>query len=463
VRKNLLEEWSINYGGDEILLKLKDPSLALELLEKYLQSGLEYAFSLGKAHSLLNPDTLLKLFVDRARQPGLNKDQIDNLGTSIRFTLLDHKPSPPICHDAINDASLDPFIRLSVLDICEDVPPQALALILDGLTGEEYMGAYIATAAMLKLPQGEKAIIEVLDRKDIPTNRRFEILDFFARSFFKEDILVPDKRLFELISEGSIPSECGLRLKAIGSSFNESLFKELIDDFDTLPFEVVLVTLGLFGHYQSRPLVEESIRQLRKRTFSLRQLFAVGDALERGMTSIFEMNGFFSGRIRYAPPHVGIDLFLSYFEEVVSHLTLEDLDVLRFYEVCATLGSKEASEKLSRGVCEYLEKLGFALKGRDEDTLGNLLYTLLGLRKPLPISIVERIVKQCPRNVSHHAIDMLGAHGTRDAMDCLVSLFHEVPDKRVRSHILEVLEPLAGRFGQSVRRVTTDILTVTSA
>jgi hypothetical protein len=461
VGENLVKSWAMSAGGDDLLIKIADRSLALSLVKNYLRGELDHSFDLGKAYSLVDADMTLKLFLDRSKDPSLTPDQVENLAHSIRFTLGRNHPSETLLRDTINDTNLHVFIRIAALELCTDIPPDSISLLEESMLADEYIVRYLATSLLAKIPEGVSKIFEVLNCSSVPMDRRLELLDFYSQSFFKEDARSPEEGLFKVITAAKLPGEFTPRLKAVAACYRESFFKELVSGLDTASIDIVLATLSIFGHYQSRHLVETAIQSLKKRTFTLREFFSIGHAFERGMMTIWDMQGMRSGPFRATPPHVGIDLCLKYFEETAPQYPFDRLDVLRFNIVCALLGSKEALNSLPKEFENYLRDSNFEIANNEDCILaGNVIYTLLGLKRLLSIDLIEQIVRQCPHNVSYHAVGMLGAHGSREALDCLIMLFSEAKETSIRPHILEVLEPLAGRFGQSIRRIDIDTLGV---
>jgi hypothetical protein len=69
------------------------------------------------------------------------------------------------------------------------------------------------------------------------------------------------------------------------------------------------------------------------------------------------------------------------------------------------------------------------------------------------LQLLESIVARCSFNGASAALSMIAAIGTRDVVDLLISLHGTVSEYHLADEIVDLLEPLAGRFSLKIEFV----------
>jgi len=115
------------------------------------------------------------------------------------------------------------------------------------------------------------------------------------------------------------------------------------------------------------------------------------------------------------------------------------------------LGAEEGVVRLGSRIAGLLESLDSSLENWDEcNAIGQAIRSLLERQQILELPLLESIVARCSFNGASSALFMIAAIGTRDAVDLLISLYGTIKGSHVAEEILDLLEPLAGRFSLKI-------------
>ena len=226
----------------------------------------------------------------------------------------------------------------------------------------------------------------------------------------------------------------------------------LVAEMETLPYEIITAAMSIFGYHRSRTLVEDAAAALRTMNFTANERVGLFSSAVLGMTALFQMDWFDGGAIHPAPPHPGLSSFRELLEDWAQYLDYEPLQALGIDEDLVRLGSDAALDRLPGRIETVIAAAEIDLQDHDRaHTVSAAIRALRERHKLLGISSLERVADRSSWNGATEAAYMLAAHASRDAFDSLASIYAERSE--LRTFLLDLLEPLAGRLGLRVRIV----------
>ena len=281
-----------------------------------------------------------------------------------------------------------------------------------------------------------------------------------AEELFREFSRHMDHRLFEQIaSDNDIPNTIRYMAEVMCARHGDQTRMEiLINRIPELPVDVVSATLSLFGHHRSYALAERALMKIQERNSSVSERLKIAQSLSGGLTSIFEMDGYFSGLINYCPPHPGLNLFEELLENWSQDTDFSELDQLHFDQHLARMGFLAALDRIPEQTERVLENAEYDFQDHEiAGSIGDSLRQLSLNNRTMPLEFLENVIDTCSHNATFPAYQMLEKIGTRKAFDLLL-LSYNNPSAHAKSLCFESLERMASRLGLSIREVDEGVL-----
>lgn len=453
VRSNLGERWLLHDGAGEIVDRINDPSLTRDVLAELLDDDLEHLLNLGPLQPAVNRigDEALRLYGARARRTNAAPNDLKALSCLVGH-LSPANVSAETALDLALDENLPIALRLSAFRLGPNpLDDRALELLFRALPSEHWEERVAACRTLAGVDKKNALVFDLLKGDQLTDRGKHDLL-----SHLKD--IYPDEsdRLTFVHSALTIPAlDSVVRdvLILIAARFGDhKAMEDLVDRLDRLPSDLAGTTISLFGHHRSRPLAIRAIERLSQRSMSSEEVPRFSSDAVIGMTSKYEMDWLDGGAVAPSPPHPARDAFAEIVARWSARNDLNCQQRLRVLTASCQLGSSRAGQSLEAQLTELLRDSAAAWS---DHQLGHEISwafrELQQQRRLLPLSVLKQIVERHNFNSASAAVSMIGAHGTREALNALIEAYSVTEDWALKGIILERLEILSGRFGLTVR------------
>ena len=230
------------------------------------------------------------------------------------------------------------------------------------------------------------------------------------------------------------------------------VFDTLLDRIKTMNTDMVAATVALFGHVLERSRVECAVAAIADRAWDAKDRVSIASSLATGLTSRMKMFGMGSvGALEPIPPHPGRMVPYSLFEKWMALDDYEPRDRLRLSLDAVRLGVPGSAMNL-----RLIFDAAMAVPADEEDADGALagraLEVLHANGEAPVLDELERLALSATYNLASSVVALIAKGGTQLEADSLMRLHETVQSAMLRSAILGVLEPLAGRLGLRITR-----------
>ncbi|QQJ96403.1 NACHT domain-containing protein [Burkholderia ambifaria] len=460
VKEQLHKRNLLHSGAGRIIARAHDKELTKGVLTRLLAGDIEHLWHFHDLQEAVDElgDEALEIYVRHIPPGGAGaKEQSKNDAacTKTIAALIGHLDGTRISEGVRMAVALDEALphQIRISAFCLGPQPldaRAESLVEGLLATSESIDE--AMPAILRMRNSTERLLQLLSREDLTRDKRVSLMSLFVNS-------VDNKELSGLLSriwnESSIDEELCLVAKVFAARYgDESAMSQLVDGFSSYPVDIVYATLSVFGFHRSDGLVQRAASALFGRALSPQDRVFLASGAVLGMTTKFEMSGFCSGALVPAPWHPGI----SFLRRLV-----DTWDGLHDYSLCESvklgessliLGADERTVGLGYRIVKLSESLDSSSENWEEgQTISSALRSLTERRQLLELSALEAIALSCNFNGAMAALFMIAAIGTRDAVDLLISLHGTFEDYHLQDEVVDMLEPLAGRFGLKVEFV----------
>ena len=456
--KNLLHErYLLHSGAGMIVARAHDKELTKHVLTRLLADGIEDLWHLNDLQVAVNElgDDALNIYMSHL--PVAGTEDAEQSKKSAKITkalagLISFLDGTKISDDARLKVALDDAlphqIRISAICLGPSLLQGSAKIYIEKII-EAPEWRMDAIPAIFKLSDPSGQLRRLLSRSDLEPHRHIDIINTIVNR-------VDDKRLPQFLSElycdQSINVEPRLIVKVFAARYgDESAMGQLVHGFSDLPVSVVHGALSVFGFHRSEALVQRAVSLLMARAFEPQDRVLLASSGVLGMTSKFEMWGFGSGSVVPAPLHPGIRHIRRLVEGWDEQPDYSLCERVKLGESLLLLGAEERDVQLGYRITRLLESLDSSLENWEEcDAIGQALRCLLERQQLLELQVLESIVARCSFNGASSALFMIAAIGTRDSVDLLISLYGTLNDYHLADEVVDLLEPLAGRFGLKI-------------
>lgn len=453
VRTQLSNRSLLHDGAGTVVARIADRNLTRAVLEELLEGDVEHLLNLAELQDPVSAlgDEALGLYADRARAARSSEDERNAMAS-----LIGHLDGRLVSESARLSVALDEqlpiSVRLSAFALGpEPIDARARPLIEVALALKDFHPRASAMRAALRTADPTGAMRSALVRTDLELSDKLDLVGYAHRA-------IPDQQLADILRglarDPALGEELRVRLLVFAARHgDQAAMGDLVDGAGGLPVEVVSATLSIFGHHRSRALAETAAHRLETRPLGPTERRDLVGAAVLGMTALFEMDWFRGGLVKRAPPHPGLEVLRPLLEAWTVSSDYSPLDGLRVAQELMGLGSRVALPLVESRLELALQANEVDLQAHDQAmTVGAALRTLRDARRLLPLPFLETVLARCSYNGASSAVEMMAAHGTREAFDSLLDAHDRARDGHLRGVILDVLEPLAGRLGIRVRR-----------
>jgi hypothetical protein len=453
IRRLLANRYLLHDGTGAVVARIADRGLTRSVLEELLDGDVEHLLNLAELQGPVSAlgDEALRLYADRAKAEPCS-DKEGNAMASLIGHLDRRFISKGACLSVALDEQLPISVRLAAFALGPaPIDVRALPLIDAAFALKGFQPRASAMEAALRTADPMGAIRSALTRTDLELSEKLDLVGYARRA-------MPDQQLADMFREIArdieLSEDLRTRLLVFAARYGDAAaMDDLVDRAGELPVEVVSATLSVFGHHRSRTLVEAFVQRLTIRSLRPSQRRDLLGSAVLGMTAVFEMDWFRGGTVKPAPPHPGLAVLRPLLETWAVSSDYSALEGLQVAHSLAEAGSPLAVPLVERRLELALQANALDLQASDQaSTIGAALRALRDARRLLPLAMLETVVAKCSYNGASSAVEMIAAHGTREAFDCLLDAHGRVGDGHLKGVILDQLEPLAGRLGIRVKR-----------
>lgn len=459
--KQLLHKRHLLYlGAGKIVARAHNKQLTQDVLTQLLADGIEDLWHLDELQAAVNElgDDALNIYM---RHLPLAEDE--DAGQSTKnggitkglARLISYLDGSKISEDARLKVALDEMLphQIRISAICLGPSPldaRVATYVQSMLDVPEWHAD--ALPAIFKMNDSSERLRCLLSRNDLGLYQRIDIINTIVN-------VVDGSRLpqflLEICGDSSINEELRLIAKVFAARYgDESAMRQLVDGFSDSPVSVVHGALSIFGFHRSDAQVQRAVSLLLTRALDPedRVFLASGGVL--GMTSRFEMGSLGSGPVVPAPSHPGISHLRRLVVGWDEQADYSPCERVKLGESLILLGAEEGEVGLESRIIRLLETLDSSSENWEEcSAIGQALRTLSERQQLLDLQVLESIVARCSFNGASAALSMIAARGTRDVVDLLISLHGTVSEYHLADEIVDLLEPLAGRFSLKIELV----------
>lgn len=460
VRSRLGERHLIHNGAGMIVSRLRETILSLEVLHDLLNGDIEHMFNLGDMQQEVNRlgTTAFNLYIDHCRSfPEKAKDAqaISALIGHMKIGCVD----ADIAYAAANDESLPIEVRLAAWShSMRKIDAATEELIVQGIVKDEYH-TQAAAAQALSSPQVDIAsILCILRSPQVRHENALKVMEYLISDWRG---CGHSAKVNEFLTAENINEELqNLVLLFSANAGNLSAFDTLLDRITMMSSKMVCATVDLFGHVLDRPRVERAVSAIASRGWEVKDRLSIAGSLVIGLTYRMEMIGVGSGSLEPIPPHPGRTVPFSLFEEWMSHDDYEPRDRLRLTLDAERLGVPGATNNL-RHVFDAAMVAPVDEECSDGSLAGRALEVLYANGEAPPLDELENLAVSATYNLASSVVSLIAKGGGEIEAETLIRLYASVQSGMLRSHILGVLEPLAGRLGLRITRSDKKLVATT--
>lgn len=346
---------------------------------------------------------------------------------------------------AASDESLPREVRLSAWrHSMRPLDAATEGLIVAAIAGEGYHSMASAARA-LSAPQIDiPSIDRLLQAPQAPTEHVLKVLEYLIRDWEKS---ARAGKFDELLAAGGFGKEIQnlVSLYAVNAG-NLRVFDALLTRIPVMSAEMVRATVSLFGHVLDRLRVERAVSDIASRTWSAEDRRLITGALKTGLTYRMQMMGMNAGLLDPIPLHPGRAAPFNLLEERIVRDDYEPWDHLQLILDAVGLGLPGAIDSLR----PIFDK-AMATPPREESSNGALaaraLEALYANGNAPPLDELEHLALSATYNLASGVVTLIAKGGRQVEAETLMRLYESVPSAWLRSSILGVFEPLAGRLG----------------
>jgi hypothetical protein len=449
LRAALHNKYLIHEGAGEILAKLGDDALTLSVLRVHIAKKISP--NIGPLQELVMPlsATVFEDYLAAARRDRRHVEQLWALGVLIGR--LDSKPiGRTRLMETAHDSTLPDIIRLAVCRLLIDpLPEDFWTMVEKGLRARDYHRRWAARDALACAPDREERIIQLLSRARMP-KARAEILDHIR------EVFITDERGLAFIHMGitdpRLDHATKTKLALWGAIIGDvELFESLLEQVPTLSSEDLGTLSDMLSEYPAREHGLSLVEALGQRALKPSEKVDIARALMLGANYKLERFGLRSAGLEHSPPHAAMDAILALIDRWRTTTTFSRLERLRMETIAADARLDGATETLLELTREII--LERAVGGYDEPYNNEVRSALSALQDrslTLPLDVLKVLVETSGSNARIGALYMIGALGTREALDYLLELSQSDSDDW--SSIFQNAERLAARLNLHVLR-----------
>jgi hypothetical protein len=454
VRAQLSNRALLHDGAGAVVARINDSALTFAVLTELLAGNVEHLMNLSELQVAVNAlgYRAIQLYADRARASSSSEKEKEAMASLIGH-MSGSNVSDATCLSVALDERLPVAVRLEAFALMPaPIDDRALPLIEVALAIDEYHSRSAAVAAIAKGSNPGREFRAALIRPDLDLEAKSYLVGYFYSD--SSSRTQTTEILKTLADDPALEQELRWRLSVFVARHGDvAAMSSLVNNFNHLSIDVISATLSIFGHHRSRTLVETAVNHLTARPLQPKERVNLLGAAVLGMTAIFEMDYYRGGGVKASPPHPGLEAFRPLAEMWGAMSDYSPLDSLHVAHELVLFGSQRALSLTAERIEEVLNANEVDLQDINQaHVIGSAIRALRDRQYLLPVPFLERVIARCSYNGASGAVQMLAAHGSREAFESLMDSYDSAPDSYLRETILDSIETLSGRLGIRVRR-----------
>lgn len=450
LRKALHNRYLLHDGAGVILTRLKDDDLTLSVVRGFLRG--EIQSNIADLQQLVMPLSAI-VFEDYLSAVKTHRGKVDRLwAIAVLISRLDaRKIGAKRIREVANDANLPDMIRLAACELLEaGHPPDFWDMIERGFRSRDFHRRWAARDALARGPDREERVTRYLSDRRIPKVAREDIVDHIQQIFGKGERCLA--YIHGALTNERLKPAVRTKLALWGAiSGDSSLFEALVSQIPELASEDIAILADTLSEYPSRDHGLLLVEALGRRAFTPAEKIEVARALMLGARYKLDRFGLRSAGLEPAPPHAAMDVILGLIDYWRTTTHFDRIGALRMNTIATEAGLDGAAGALS----------ALAHKIITEETVGgyddpfnipirSALSALQDRGVILSLEVLQRLIDTSDSNARIGAIYMVGAIGTRTALNYLLELSRN--SKEDWSSIFENAEKVAAKLNLKVIR-----------
>ncbi|MCF1503810.1 hypothetical protein L0F51_08560 [Afifella sp. H1R] len=450
LRTKLHNKYLIHDGAGDILAKLADDALILDVLRAHIAE--EISPNIGLLQDLVMPlsATVFEDYMAATARERNNIRQLWALGALIArldATRIDKARLIDIAHDT----NRPDIIRLAVCRLLGgSVPDDYWVMIERGLRSRDYHRFSAARDALECAPDLEEELIRLLSGLTIPKRARGELVDYLRRIFPNAERYLAFARAAS--TDPRLDTATRDKIRLWGAIIGDvTMFESLLADVSRLSPRDLATLSEMLADYPDRDHGLRLVKALEKRTLTPSQKIQVARALLIGARYKLERINLSSATVIKCPPHAALDAILALIDRWRTTTVFDRLERLLIETIGTEAGLDGSAETLEYHLRSIiLEEIVGDFDNPYNNPVRSALSALQDRGVSLPLDILSLLVETSESNARIGALYAIGALGTRDALSYLLALSRT--DKEDWSSILQNAEKLAARLNLFVVR-----------
>jgi hypothetical protein len=452
LRKALHNRYLIHDGAAAILARLGDTPLLLSVLKAHLEG--DVSPNIGDLQALVMPHsaTAFDVYLDAG---GRNAGDVGRLWAI--GVLIGRLDARCIANDRLTSVAQDrtqsDLVRLAVCGLLKHPLPDDFWDMIDrGLRARDFHRRWAARDAIGCAPDRAVRLTAYLADRRLSRKSRFDLVDHLpdimgsaedAKSYIRETS--GDNRLDRAIVT---------RLSLWGAILGDvGTFESLIRQLPTLSADEICTLASMLGDYPAREHGVRLVEALVRRHLKPAQKVSIARALMLGARYKLERHSLTSAGLEECPPHAALDMILALIDGWRRTESFSQLDALSMETIATEAGLDGATERLltlteTVIAAEHVGGYGDPLNG----PMRSALSALQDRGAFLSLDLLRRLIETSSSNARIGALYMVGALGSRAALDYLLALSRTL--KEEWSSIFQNAEKLAARLSLRVIRTS---------
>jgi len=451
VRARLGERYLIHHGTGTILSRLKTSTLSLAVLTELLNGDIEGLLNIADLQQEVDRlgTAAFDLYIARSRRLPMTAEgawAISALIGHIRIGCVEATTAEA----AARDRSLPLEVRLAAWSHAgRPFDAEIEALVIEGMAGEGYHPMAAAAQALSSPEVDVPTIARLLRSPQVPAENALKVIDYLVGDWKQAK---RSDQIMALLSADGLSDDMRdlLCLYAVNAG-NRAVFDDLVSRVSTMDAEMLCATMALFGHVLERAPVERAVAGIAGRSWDARDRRSIAGSLATGLTYRMEMFGLRSGTLETIPRHPGRSVPFALLEQWMSLNDYEPRDHLHLALDAVRLGVPGAASSLRR-IFDAAMAAPVEEESTDGMLAGRALEVLYANGEAPPLEELEDLALTSTYNLASSVVALIAKGTSRREADVLIRLHGSVRSGMLRSVILAVLEPLAGRLGLRITR-----------
>lgn len=442
----------IHDGAADILTRLGDAPLVFSVLKAHVAGDLSP--NIGELQELIMPQSaaVFDVYLATVKQHTGNVSSLWSIAVLIGRLDARRIPAERLAAVAQDRAQPD-MIRLAVCRLLKQPLPDDFWDMIDrGLRARDFHRRWAARDAIGCAPDRAARLSAYLGKRRLSRVARFDLVDHLRDIIGSADATKAYIR--EASGDRRLDRAIVTRLSLWGAILGDAeRFEALIDQLATLSTEEMGTLATMLGDYPARECGVRLVEALERRRLKPSQKVSIARAMMVGARYKLDRHGLNSAGLESCPPHAALDLILALIDGWRNTAGFNRLEALGMETIATEAGLAGATERLLQLTDALLEDVEI---GGYHDPFNNAVRSALSALQDrgvfLSLDRLKRLTETSDSNARIGALYMIGALGTRAALDYLLERSRAVREDWTL--IFQNAEKLAARLNLRVVRTS---------